>query len=251
MALNAKKIKNKSSGPRQPNIEPGSYPARLVQLIDYGLQPQRPYQGQDKPPAYEIGITYELLDEFMLDEEGKEIEDKPRWISETIPLYNLKADKAKSTQRYHSFDPDEEYEGDFTQLIGAPCIVTIVNNKSRDGNVYDNVATIAGMRPKDARSAPQLVNEPRVLSLDEENTELFLSLPEWIQDKIKNGLEWESTNLYKALQEEKDSSGTTSSQKKEKPVSEAPKRSKKVVEDEEEDSIPFEADGLVEENENW
>src|SRR5690606_4932931 len=163
----------------------------------------------------------------------------------------------KSTQRYHAFDPDEEHGGDFTQLVGEPCIVTIVNNKSRDGNVYDNVATIAGMRPKDARSAPPLVNEPRVLSLDEENTELFLSLPEWIQERIKSGLEWESTNLYKALQEARGSSGTQGSQEKEKPVSESPKRSKKVVVEDEEgdddldDSIPFEADGLVEENENW
>ena len=205
MSLNASKIKSTNNGPKQPNIEPGTYPARWVQLIDYGLQPQRPYQGQEKQPAYEMGITYELLDEFMLDEEGNEIEDKPRWISEIIPLHSLKADKAKSTQRYKAMDPDEVHEGDFTKLIGEPCNVTIVNNKSKDGRVFDNVATISAMRPKDARGAPKLVNEPRVLSLDDTNTELFLSLPEWIQDKIKSGLEWESTNLYKALNGNKNS----------------------------------------------
>lgn len=236
MTLNAKKIKMNSSGPKQPNIEPGTYPARPVQLIDYGLQPQRPYKGEEKQPAYEIGITYELLDEFMLDEEGNEIEDKPRWISETMPLHNLKAERAKSTQRYMALDPEETFEGDFTKLIGIPCNVTIVNNKATNGNVYDNVAGITAMRPKDAKSAPQLVNEPRVLSLDSDNTELFLSLPEWIQDKIKSGLEWETTNLYKALNGEKKTT-----------------KKKEVETDEEDDSIPFDVDekAVDEEEENW
>ena len=53
MALNIKKTGNKGSADRIPqaNIEPGVYPARLVQLFDLGLQPQRPFQGKDKPPA--------------------------------------------------------------------------------------------------------------------------------------------------------------------------------------------------------
>lgn len=253
MALNAKKIKGKPSGPSQPNLEPGTYPGRLVQIIDYGLQPQRPYQGQEKPPAYEIGLTYELVDEFMLDEEGNPMEDKPRWISETIPLHNLRSEKARSTARYHAFDPDEVHEGDWTALAGEPANITIVNNKSGD-RVYDNVGNVTSMRPRDAKNTPPLVNETRILSLDDDNVELFLSLPEWIQDKIKDGLEWESTNLYKALQRQKGSSDTKGSQKEEKPVSEAPKRSKRVVEEDEGDeidSIPFDADGKVEDNENW
>ena len=80
----------------QANIEPGTYPGRLVQVIDFGLQPQRPFKGQDKPPAYELGTTYELVDEFMKDENGEDIEDKPRWVSESFPFHSLAADKAKN-----------------------------------------------------------------------------------------------------------------------------------------------------------
>src|SRR6187402_3731535 len=121
MALNANKPQTggKKFAP-QANIEAGVYPARLVQLIDLGLQAQRPYQGKDKAPVQEIMLTYELVDEFMKDEEGKDIEDKPRWVSETLPFHGLFADKAKSTQRYLAFDPKQEYEGDFSKAVGSP-----------------------------------------------------------------------------------------------------------------------------------
>ena len=121
MGLNAKKVKmaaGKGEGiVEQEAIEAGTYPARVAQVIDMGLQPQRPYQGQEKPPVQEILITYELLDEFCLDEKGEEIEDKPRWVSETIPFHNLEVDLAKSTKRYKALDPEMEFDGDFTQLV--------------------------------------------------------------------------------------------------------------------------------------
>lgn len=79
MGLNAKKAAGGSDRVAQEVLEPGVYPARLVQLIDLGVQPQRPFQGKDKPPAQEIMITYEFTDEFLKDEDGNEIEDKPRW----------------------------------------------------------------------------------------------------------------------------------------------------------------------------
>ena len=198
MALNARKVANNGGGNRveQENLDPGSYPARLVQILDMGLQPQRPYQGKEKPPMPEITLTYELVDVFMKDADGKELEDKPRWVSETIPLHNLKAEKAKSTQRYYAFDPNEEFEGDFTKLISMPITVTIVNNKVGD-KIYDNIATTSAMRAKDAAKCPELVNKPKVFVLDEPDMEVFNSLPQWLQDKIKGNLEYEGSALQK------------------------------------------------------
>jgi hypothetical protein len=107
MALNSKALPKPKGKDfvEQPNIDPGVYPARIVQIIDFGLQPQKPYKGEEKKPQYEIGITYELVDVFMIDKDGNEVEDKPRWISETLPFYGLEADRAKSTQRYNAADP--------------------------------------------------------------------------------------------------------------------------------------------------
>ncbi|MBX4212611.1 hypothetical protein KW787_04125 [Candidatus Pacearchaeota archaeon] len=210
MALVAPKGNAANQFPPQKNIAPGTYPARLVQMIDYGLQPQKPYMGKDKPPAQEIGLTYELVDEFMKDEKGNDIEDKPRWISETLPFFGLFADKAKSTQRYKAFDPDEKWGGDFSQALDRPINVTVVNNASGE-KVYDNVATISAMRPRDADACPKLVNTPKLFDLDKPDLGVFNSFPEWIKKKIQGNLNFNGSPLQKLLGEQP------------KPVEEKPK----------------------------
>jgi hypothetical protein len=196
MALKAPKGAPKGNFIPQANIEPGTYPARLVQVIDLGLQPQKAYQGKEKPPANEIMLTYELVDTFMKDADGNELEDKPRWISETLPFYGLFADKAKSTQRYLAFDPKEDFEGDFAQLIGKPINVTVVNNAVGE-KVYDNIATISAMRPKDAEKCPELVNPSKLFDLDAPDMEVFNALPEWLREKIKSNLKFQGSPLQK------------------------------------------------------
>lgn len=225
MALKAPKGNSQANRVEQPVLEADVYPARLVQLLDLGLQPQRAYQGQDKPPAQEIMLTYELTDAFMLDEEGNELEDKPRWISETLPFYGLFADKAKSTQRYKAFDPTEAWEGDFSQAVGMPCNVTIVNNQKGE-KVYTNVANVAAMSAKKAANLPELKNEAKVFDLDEPDLAVFNSLPKWIQEKIQGNLNYKGSKLEALL-------GGKAPAKEEKPKK-AP--AKPVQEDDEEDN---------------
>jgi hypothetical protein len=201
MGLNAKKPNNNGNKQFAPqkNIAPGTYPARLVQLIDLGVQPQRAYMGKDKPPCQEIMLTYEMVDEYMKDEKGADIEDKPRWVSESLPFFGLHADKAKSTQRYLAFDPNQDYDGDFTRAVGSPINLTIINNPGKEGKVYDNVASLSPMRPKDAANCPELKNPTKVFDLENPDMEVFNSLPEWIQEKIKNNLNFQGSPLQKAL----------------------------------------------------
>lgn len=182
----------------QPVLEAGVYPARLVQVIDMGLQAQRPYQGQDKPPVQEIMLTYELVDTFMVGEDGEEIEDKPRWVTEIIPLHNLKAEKAKSTKRYLALDPNCDFEGDFSKVVGVPVNVTLVQNQVQE-KTYVNVAGIASMRPKDAIKTPALINDSKIFDLDNPDLEIFSTLPEWIQEKIKKNLNYKGSKLDRIL----------------------------------------------------
>lgn len=171
-------------------MEAGNYPARLVQVIDLGVQPQE-YQGETKPPKREIMVTYEFLDEFLPDEDGNPDETKPRWLSERFAVNNLQSEKAKSTQRYYALDPNEEAEGDWFALIGRPCAVTAVTYVGKDKEERNKVASISTMRPKDAQKAPALVNEPKVFDTEEPNAEVFRSLPEFVQKLIQEGLEWQ------------------------------------------------------------
>lgn len=202
MALNASTVKN-SGGNRvaQPSIEIGNYPARVVQVLDLGLQPQRPFQGKEKAPVNEIMLTYELVDCFMVDEKGVEVEDKPRWISEVFALHSLKADNAKSTKRYKALDPTGRYGGDFAALAGQPITVNIVHGaiNNNTGKPYENVGNIAPMRARDEANCPELKNPPKVFDLDNPSMEVFGSLPQWLQDKIKGNLNFNGSKLQAAL----------------------------------------------------
>lgn len=199
MALNASKEPT-SGGKKSDPIESGNYIGRTVQVLDMGLQTQRPYQGQDKPPAHEVMITYELGTEFLKDDEGKDQTDKPRWISESIPLRNLSQDLAKSSKRAKALDPSNKYKGDFAQMVNLPCTVTVVQNpkKGDPTTIYNNIANVTP--PMKGFPAPELINPPKVFDLDAPDLEVFGSLPEWVQTKIKENLNFNGSLLQRMLE---------------------------------------------------
>lgn len=202
MAINAKEAPRGGKAPDP--IDPGTYPSQLVQVIDFGLQPQT-YNNEEKPPAREIGTTYELADEFLKDEEGNDLEDKPRWLSETFALHNLGSERAKSTARYYALDPNEEFDGDWGKLLGRPAMITVINKPGKGVNkkrIYNNISSTSAMRPKEVAKLPKLKNEPKFFDLSvatKDNVELFYSFPDWIQKKIKGGLEFEGTDFAELL----------------------------------------------------
>jgi hypothetical protein len=197
MGLKAKNTGGGEGGmPQQASIEAGNYIGRVVQILDLGLQAQRPFKGEEKKPAHMLQVTYELGTEFCKDENGEDIEDKPRWVSEDFPLFSLKSDRARSTKRYLALDPNKVHDGDWAQLIGAPCTVTVVNNEGKGkhaGKIFDNVGNVTP--PMKGFPVPELVNDPKLFDLDEPDMDVFGSLPEWIQDKITGNLEFNGSKL--------------------------------------------------------
>lgn len=225
MSFKSKDLPSASNTKRPDPMEPGSYPARLVQLIGLGVQPQRAYKGEEKPPRLSIRTTYEFLDEFMKDEEGEDILDKPRWLSEELPFMSLKADMAKSTKRYYALDPEERADGDWAKLVGLPCMVTIVNETDkRPGNdtVYDKIAAVSAMRPKEAAKAPELVNPPLIWDFYDPDIEVFNGFPDWIKDKIKGAVDYDGSALQKALEGGQEEKPKAPKADKKKPSTAAP-----------------------------
>lgn len=198
--LNAKNIPGGGNTGTYDPLDEGSYPARLVMIVDMGVQAQRPYKGEAKKPAPEISLTYELVDEFAVDDAGEEIPDKPRWVWETMPLYNLMADRATSTKRYLGIDPTQEFEGDWSKLLGAPCMVTLTVWESKDGSKKgNNVSHVSSMRDKDKKKCAELVNDPVVFDMDNPDIEVFNGLSDYMKNKIKGGLEYAGSPLQVAL----------------------------------------------------
>ncbi len=221
MALNARTAA--SGGKEFVQMAPGTYPCRLVQVLDLGLQKQS-WKGEEKPNAYEIGLTYEFTDEFMEDDDGNPMEDKPRHLTETMVLYNLKVEKAKSTARYNAIDPGEKAEGDWEKLLGSPCMVTVVINPGSDGRKWEKIAAVGPMREKDAAKLPKLVNQQKVLDLVDPDLEVFRSLNKWMQERVASNLEFSGSALQKLLDDtgEKVEAKETKSESKEELDDEIP-----------------------------
>ena len=201
MSIDASKVGRNSNW--SPALESGSYPGRLVLVVDLGLQNQRDYQGEKKPPAREILLTYEFADEFMKDEDGEDILDKPRWLSESFPLYNLDSERAKSTLRYKALDPIMQHGGDFTQLLGYGVNITVMQNpnKKNPERPWENVGGLTAMRLKDIEKLPELVNESVAFDLEEPALDNFMMLPKWIQKRILENLEFRGSLLERMLEE--------------------------------------------------
>lgn len=204
MSLNAKQIKREPRAPKAPALQAGTYPARLVIVAGIGLQPQREYQGEAKPPKKELLVTYELLDEFMPDDDGNEDETQPRWFSENFPLLPLDSELAKSTKRYYGLDPKVEKDGEWGDLIGAPCNIVLTQkpNKKNPDIIYNNIGGVSSMRDKDAAKAPDLVNPSVVFDFYSPDLDAFKALPQWIQKKItEDNLDFQGSKLQELLSE--------------------------------------------------
>lgn len=202
MSLNAKKTEAGLGKklPEQDLLDVGGYNGRLVQVIDLGLQTNE-FKGESKPPVQKFYTTYELVDEFCKDEDGNYLEDKPRWFSETMPLYNLEAEKAKSTERYLALDPNRVKEGNWPDLLGDPVVVTIIRKVSKkDGKERNYIGATSAMRPKMAEGCPPLINEARVFTLDNPDLEVFNNLPKWLQETITGNLEYSGSKLEQMLE---------------------------------------------------
>ena len=238
MSLKAKRVKQtNNSGMTNPILDPDNYPARLVQVIDMG---KRVNFFDPEKINHEINLTYELVSEFMLDDKGQPVEDKPLWLSEVINMVDMPnhmtaaeiyADQYKSkgklVQRCKTFDPKGELDFDLTEFLSKPCSVTVVQYKKQDGSLGNKIGAITGLMK--GMVIAELVNPPKVFSLDEPDMTIFGSLPEWFQDKIKENIEFKGSALDNAISG--DTPAPAPKQESKKTTTPAPKP--EIVEEEE------------------
>jgi hypothetical protein len=197
----AKTTSVKQNRVMQNELEVANYLCRVAQVIDLGLHHkdvwndiEKKYEkATDKAPVNMLMMTYEFTTEFMKDENGNDVEDKPRWHSEDFPVYALDSDLATSTKRMKAFDPDfSKYKGDWAQVAAAPCTVTIGHKKSGKAKIGNVSPPMKGV------PVPELKNPVKVFTLAEPDLEIFKSLPQWLQDRITSNLEF-SGSLLEAL----------------------------------------------------
>lgn len=175
-------------------LENGSYGARVVRVVDWGVQPPPPNDKYGKGPKHQISVTFELPEEFMKDEEGNDLEDKPRWVGRRIPLNPLSSDLATSTAWSKAIDVKGEFDGDWSQYLGLPVEVVI-----RQNGEYTNIESLNPMRASKAAKLPELVNDAFFFDLSAPDLELFKKLSTWEQAQICNNVNFKGSKLYDLL----------------------------------------------------
>lgn len=175
------------------NPNPGTYMARMVGLVDLGLQPAFDFPGGHAEAQYKLTLTYELPGSRMKD-------GRPHHVSEDVKDSDFYDDKKgiSSTlmKRVYAMDPDgslTKHGSDLSPLIGRACMVEVGLNK----NGYPKIKNVTGAPA--GIPVGELENDPYMFSPSKPDTEAFQRLSPLTQKKIKSADDFEASELYPAL----------------------------------------------------
>lgn len=192
MALEIGKAKEKIEYPR---IGDGAYPARLVQVIDLGAQIKTDYQTQ-KPVLTDSGeevvqnvvfLTFELPTE-TIEIDG---EEKPRWLGKEYTLsWHPKSNLTKVVDALKASVTDAE---SLTDLLGAPCMLTVGTTSGGKDKITGVSMPVKGLQ------VPELQNPAKAFDMDAPDMEVYPTIPQFIRDKIENGVNFSKSALSDKL----------------------------------------------------
>lgn len=170
-----------------PPIEAGAYPAVCIAIIDIGEQYNKAYDNYARKCIFQFEIPSETI--------TIEGEEKPRIISETYTAsLGDKATLRKTLEswRGREFTQEELMCFDLENVLGAPCMLNIVHKENSKGNKFAKITAITRL-PKGfevSTETPKTIfslNDPDALQTME-------TLPEWIQNRIKESSNWAGMN---------------------------------------------------------
>lgn len=167
--------------------------ARCYSLIDLGTQRTEGQFGVKD--QHKIQIGWELFGEdeqgqpLIVDVDGKQM---PMTIkkSYTISLHEKAAMRRDlASWRGRDFTEEEAKAFDVSNLIGAPCMLSITESES-NGKTYSNVSGISRLPAALKAAMPDAVHERVVFDLDAPDLEVFSAFHEKLQEAIKRSPEW-------------------------------------------------------------
>lgn len=179
-----------SSGDNKPKelVPEGNHVARCVSMVQIGTVEEN-YLNEVKV-ANKVRITWELPQETRVFNPEKG--EQPFVVNKEYTLsMHEKASLRGDLQRWRGkpFTDEEAKAFDITKLLGAACMVNVVHRRSADGlKTYERVDGITPM-PKGMECPPQ-VNPTFELTWEDFDMDKFLTLPSFLQDKIRSSKEW-------------------------------------------------------------
>lgn len=175
--LDISKIAEKKGKTEFAPLDEGTYPARVVRIIDLGLQVQKDWktgeiklwENSGKPVIYpKIWVDFELPTEMITIKE----EEKPRWLGRefTVSSSEKAAIKALITATGCG--------SNISMAIGKPVMVQVGHTQSGKAKVTNVMPIMKGL------TVPPLVNSPVIFDLDDPSPDAFDILPEFLKNMI-------------------------------------------------------------------
>ena len=174
------KIKDRSR-PKVPMVEPGVYFAVCVGVIDLGEQ----YSEKFKNYSNRVQFVWELPSE-TIEVDGKQ---EPKQLSKEFAIATKKNSVLRtfiSSWNSKAYTDEEFQEVELFDQIGKACQLNVVLSESGE---YANVDSVMPI-PKGFTS-PESCTTPIMWDMDNWNDEVFKTLPEWVQDKIKKSTQYQ------------------------------------------------------------
>lgn len=165
----------------------GLHLARCYRIVDVGTQKSE-YKGQVKF-LHKIMIGWEILG---TDEDGQPIRMKDGRPFAMFKNYTMSwSEKATlrgdlQSWRGKPFTQEELRRFDLKTVLGAFCMLNVIERQGNDGKMYVNVAGISPV-PAMIKQAglPAAVNKNEIFNLSEPDMELFESFSDNLKNKIK------------------------------------------------------------------
>ena len=181
-------IKAQKSTPQQRELIPqGSHLARCYSIVHIGTV-QWEYLGEVKHTD-KIRLTWELPNETKVFKE--ENGEQPFVISKEYTLsMHEKSNLRRDVESWlGSLSEQGADDFDITELMGQPCMITIVHKDARNGNTYSNVGTVSQLL-KGVECPPQYNENLEFNYGDSFDLNWLAKQPDFIKDMIESTPEY-------------------------------------------------------------
>lgn len=180
-------------------VEPGAYMARVVGIVDLGLQKekdwktgeQKYYDDGNEVINNQVWVTFELPTETITIDD----EERPRWLSKEYKLSFH--EKSSLSQLINAVSPGKR-PNSLVDLIGKPCQV-VVGITSGGKNKVTAVTT-----PMKGLTVPDLQNPTQVFDMDDPDMDVWSKLPQFIKDKVMESENFPDSELAYKLGQKAD-----------------------------------------------
>ena len=174
-------------------VPAGAHLARCYRIVDLGTQ-KTEYMGQSKL-QHKIMIGWEI---HGTNDDGTPIkmrDGRPFAIFKNYTLsWSEKATLRGDLQSWRGkpFSQEEMRRFDLKNVLGAWCMLNVIERAGQDGKMYVNVAGVSPV-PAVIKQAglPTAVNKNELFKLDEPDMEIFNGFSEHLKKKIQASPEWE------------------------------------------------------------